>query len=355
MATEIEHPEPAAELLPPETSSPFHQAGELLPIDPAAPWKAVFEVWARGGGHSPHTIRAYRRHLERFFSWAPVHSPAQITPAMLAAWRGELESRASSTSHLAQAVAALRTLVKFCRAFPGGKHLPDSDALAVVFRSPKVSRQRPPQILHQEEIDELLETTGAERWEYVDSIGRRRSWKRSPEVRERDHALIRFMLGTGARVAEVVALKVSDLSERPSGGIDAYIARGKGSKDRTVYAPADASDALRRYLHATGRGLGGDGWLFPSPTDPDGGPLTTRAVEKLVERLMERAGIYGKRITPHSLRHTFADRFLRATDGDIVRLQEILGHSDISTTRRYLTRIRGEEVAERVPVVSEVV
>ena len=347
-----DHQTGAVEILPPETAplATRPNPGALLEIDVGAPWKTVFEVWARGADHSPHTLKAYRRHLGRFFEWAGIATPTLITPGMLSAWRAELRERCATDSSFAQAVAALRTLIRFCRGFDGGKYLPDMETLAVVFKSPKVDNQRHPQILQQDEIDSLLRVSMAPEWHYTDSMGRARRWKRSEEIRARDHALIRFMLGTGARVAEAVALAVRDLAERPSGGLDAYIARGKGKKARTVYAPADASDAMRRYLHTTDRRLGGEGWLFPSPGS--GGNLTTRAVEKILERLMKRAEIHAKRITPHSLRHTFADRFLRSTGGDVVRLQQILGHTNVKTTQRYLTKIKGEEVAESVPLVS---
>jgi site-specific recombinase XerD len=107
------------------------------------------------------------------------------------------------------------------------------------------------------------------------------------------------------------------------------VRQGKGQKDRRIALPAQARKELQAYLDVRPQ------W----PTDRlcfshSGQPLQTRDVERLVEKLARLAGIESK-VTPHTLRHTFATRFLR-DGGDLATLQSLLGHANLTTTARYL-------------------
>jgi integrase/recombinase XerC len=102
---------------------------------------------------------------------------------------------------------------------------------------------------------------------------------------------------------------------------------GKGGKERMVPVGETALEALAAYLAMRGRARGA---LFQNAR---GGRLTTRSAHRIVKRLARRAGL-GQRVTPHTLRHSFATHML-GEGADLRLIQELLGHSRLSTTQRY--------------------
>jgi site-specific recombinase XerD len=139
--------------------------------------------------------------------------------------------------------------------------------------------------------------------------------------------------GAGLRVSEVVALKVSDVdSER----MLLRIERGKGRKDRHAMLSPQLLKLLRAWWRE-GRRLGvllPRGWLFPGRNPIE--PLSTRQLSRAVHAAAEAAGIK-KRVSPHTLRHSFATHLLEQ-DTDIRVIQVLLGHAKLDTTARY-TRV----------------
>jgi site-specific recombinase XerD len=145
----------------------------------------------------------------------------------------------------------------------------------------------------------------------------------------RNAAVIALLARAGLRVGEVAALDVGDveINER-SGWV--LVRRGKGLKERRVPLALEARKRLAAYLELR-PGWAGDA-LFVSKS---GRRMSSQAVQRMVSGAAERAGIGGKRVTPHVLRHTFSTRFLRK-GGDLATLQAILGHRSLETTSRYL-------------------
>ena len=139
--------------------------------------------------------------------------------------------------------------------------------------------------------------------------------------------------GAGLRVSEVVALKASDVdSER----MLLRIERGKGRKDRHAMLSPQLLELLRAWWRE-GRRLGvllPRGWLFPGRNPIE--PLSTRQLSRAVHAAAEAAGIK-KRVSPHTLRHSFATHLLEQ-DTDIRVIQVLLGHAKLDTTARY-TRV----------------
>lgn len=139
--------------------------------------------------------------------------------------------------------------------------------------------------------------------------------------------------GAGLRVAEVVALKVGDVdSER----MLLRVEQGKGRKDRHAMLSPQLLELLRAWWRE-GQRLGAmlpQGWLFPGRNPVD--PLSTRQLNRAVHAAAEAAGIR-KRVTPHTLRHSFATHLLEQ-DIDIRVIQVLLGHAKLDTTARY-TRV----------------
>ena len=145
----------------------------------------------------------------------------------------------------------------------------------------------------------------------------------------RDRAILELMYACGLRVSEAVDLEVRrvDLEAR------ALIARGKGSKERVVPIGTEAVRAVQAYL-ARGRphlvGARIEPRLF---VNYRGGPLTRQGLYKIIGRHAKAAGLEGK-MSPHTLRHTFATHLLEG-GCDLRSVQEMLGHSDVTTTQLY--------------------
>ena len=155
------------------------------------------------------------------------------------------------------------------------------------------------------------------------------------------HRAIAFVLySSGLRVGEVVRLKVSDID---SDRMMTHVRHGKGGKDRYVMLSPVLLSVLRQYA-AVERP---HDWLFPAGHRRDR-PLTTRTVQPQVAAAAARAGI-SKRVTPHTLRHSFATHFLEA--GTNLRyIQKLLGHSRIKTTVLYTHVARKDAVEVESPV-----
>jgi integrase/recombinase XerC len=147
----------------------------------------------------------------------------------------------------------------------------------------------------------------------------------SKEKGLRDRAILELLYSSGLRVSELVGLNSDQLD------LDLGIVRvmGKGRKERIVPVGMKAIEATKSYLEERGM-VKGDGPIFVNSL---GGRLTARSVGRLVKKYTRDTGIFRK-ISPHSLRHTFATHLLDA-GADIREIQEMLGHSSLSTTQRY--------------------
>jgi integrase/recombinase XerD len=157
---------------------------------------------------------------------------------------------------------------------------------------------------------------------------------RRGRVAARNRAILALMYRAGLRVSEVCRLRLSDL-DGPS--LSVHVRRGKGGRDRVVYPDLEAWRILARWLAAH---PGGE-WAFPllraTPwrRELDGDRhVTPRYIEALVRKLARKAGI-AKRVTPHTLRHTYATEAVR--EGiPLHQVQRDLGHAHLATTAVYL-------------------
>ncbi len=313
---------------------------DLVPLKPTGElerdeWPAVLETFLGSKIERANTRRAYRRHLEALAAWCKaegIMTPAALSPALLGRYRAELLAGDVGAATRKQAIAAARSFVRWARAF--APHLPGSDILREVFAMPRAKVERPYSILTPAEAGALLDAAAAD----------------GPK----SFALVALMLGAGLRVSETTALEVRSLVETDRGELLAHV-EGKGGRSRTVPLGEDVADAVRAYLHATGRSLGEPGRLFVAEdrgasSRPVAG-MTPNAVFLILRRLVDRAAIRAKTVSPHSLRHTFAVRYLRAGRGDVAALQKILGHASLTTTQRYLDHLQVGELAETMPAL----
>jgi integrase/recombinase XerD len=152
---------------------------------------------------------------------------------------------------------------------------------------------------------------------------------------ERNQTMLRLMLNTGLRLAEVTALKWRDI-DLTTGKL--MVRQGKGAKDRTLWVAEADIDRLRGWRERQATACGTCEYVF---TTLEGAPLGHRYVQRMVKRYAAKAGI-DKNISPHTLRHSFATDLYRETS-KIRLVQKVLGHSDLSTTMIY-THIFDEEV-----------
>lgn len=158
----------------------------------------------------------------------------------------------------------------------------------------------------------------------------------------RNYCILTIFLNCGIRLSELVGINVSD--------IDFYENRikvlGKGNKERMIYLNSACIDALRAYLAVRGENpkAEGEAALFLSKRCTR---ISKRRVQQIVENALAAAGLDGKGITTHKLRHTAATLMYQYGDADVLTLKELLGHASISTTEIY-THLNNENVRNAV-------
>jgi integrase/recombinase XerD len=262
-------------------------------------------------GLSPRTLDAYGRDTDRFLAFLQgrgVGAPAAVTARDLREFTYHLRDQGLAASSIRRALSAIRTYFAFLLA----EGLVTADPSEQV-ESPAIWR-RLPDVLSRDETTRLLEAPDP---------ADRLYW--------RDRALLELAYASGVRVSELTALKARDVD------LDERFATvyGKGSRERLVPVGGPAVNAIRVYLRelrpVLERGAGkGSGALL---LNARGGGLTRMGVWKILRKHVIRAGIE-RRVTPHTLRHTFATHLLEG-GADLASVQEMLGHADIATTQIY--------------------
>jgi integrase/recombinase XerD len=278
-------------------------------------------------GASGNTIAAYRNdlsQLEGFLlakkngSGGPI-AWSTVAQGMIVEYILHLKSQDYAEATVARKVAAVKSFFAFLQAEGKLKTNP-----AETLASPKVGKSLP-HPLNDREIDELLEQP------------RRRN---TPEAK-RDSAMLELMYATGLRVTELVSLDLSDVqldAERPFVRL-----MGKGNRERQLPLLEQPSQEVSEYVKLARPRLVGtrdEAALF---VNRRGERLTRQGFWLILKGYATEAGIAG-RVTPHTLRHSFATHMLRG-GMDIRMVQELLGHANISTTQVY-TQVSREHVRE---------
>jgi len=251
-------------------------------------------------GFTEKTRQDYVRHVHAFAAFIG-RSPATATPDDIRGFQLHQRQGGMQPPSINTAVSALRFL------FTVTLDRPDLARRLTVVRQPR----RLPSVLSVEEVALLLQAAPGPKYK----------------------AAFATAYGAGLRVSEVVALKVGDIdSER----MLLRVEQGKGRKDRHAMLSPQLLERLREWWRE-GRRLGAllpGGWLFPGRNPVE--PLSTRQLNRAVHAAAEAAGIK-KRVSPHTLRHSFATHLLEQ-DTDIRIIQVLLGHAKLDTTARY-TRV----------------
>jgi integrase/recombinase XerD len=260
-------------------------------------------------GLSDRTLEAYEHDITRLVEFARTQgraAPGDITTADLRAFILLLKDLGLAPSSIARNLAAIRTYFRFLL----GENKVVADPSERI-DTPKAWKKLP-DVLSADEVAKIVEAP---------DLGHPLAW--------RDRAMLEFAYASGVRVSELTDLRVRNLH------LDEEFASvyGKGSKERLVPIGRRAIGALAIYLRETRPRLDqgkSDGRVF---LNARGGPLTRMGVWKILRQHVEAAGIE-KRVTPHTLRHSFATHLLEG-GADLVAVQEMLGHADISTTQIY--------------------
>lgn len=276
-------------------------------------------------GASGNTIAAYRNdlgQLEEFLAakkngsglkWPQIDQDAILEYILY------LKSQSYAEATVARKVAAVKSFFGFLQAEGQIKTNP-TEQLA----SPKVGKMLP-KPLSVQEIDELLEQPA----------------RRSTPEAKRDRAMLELMYATGLRVTELVSLDVHDVQlegEKP------YVRLiGKGNRERQIPLLDQPVQEVREYIQFARPRLVGERDETALFVNRRGERLTRQGFWLILKGYAHDAGILG-RVTPHTLRHSFATHMLRG-GMDIHKVQELLGHANISTTQVY-TQVSREHIRE---------
>jgi site-specific recombinase XerD len=260
-------------------------------------------------GRSQLTIRNYDFYLKNFLNWAKIKQPEEINLNLIKKFRLYLARKKLSPSTQNYYLIALRSFLKYLAKKDIKTLAPEKIELA------KTS-ERQISFLEGEDLETFLNAPLK-----VDQ----------PEILKlRDKAILELLFSTGLRISELINLKKEDINLEK----DEFSVKGKGGRWRTVFLSNQAKYWLKKYLEKR-NDL--SPFLFirhdKAVKSENLNPLTARSVQRMVKKYAKIAGLT-KKITPHTLRHSFATDLL-INGADLRAIQELLGHKNITTTQIY--------------------
>jgi integrase/recombinase XerC len=281
---------------------------------------------------SAHTLRNYASDLQQFHTYlTPPDSPpikvADIDHRVIREYLGHLHDQLQKSS-MARKLATLRSFLKFC----AREGIVRENAARLV-ATPKLPK-RVPSILSAEEMNEFLDGLA----QVQRPKAKRPSAQASQAAQDaalllqRDRAILELLYASGLRVSELTGLNIDDVDRKER----MLRVIGKGNKERIIPYGSKAEEAFERYWPIRGKLLtrsrnSGDGRaVFLSH---EGRRMGNRSVSRVVKKYVRLMNVSWD-LHPHSLRHAFASHLL-ADGADLRAIQELLGHSSLSTTQRY--------------------
>ncbi|MGI6856348.1 site-specific tyrosine recombinase XerD [Mesorhizobium sp. 1B3] len=283
----------------------------------AARIEAFLEMMSVERGASDNTLASYRRDLEDAAGYLAARQGglAGAGSSDIRAYLDDMATRGFAATSQARKLSALRQFFKFLYA----EGLRQDDPTGTL-DAPKKGRPLP-KIMSEADTGRLLDRA-AEEAEAAEGI--------ASLTAKRLHALVEVLYATGLRVSELVGLPVAVAlrDER------FFVVRGKGGKERMVPLSDAARRAMRSWLAARNSvpAFAESPWLFPASSES--GHLPRQVFARELKGLAARTGIATAKISPHVLRHAFASHLLQ-NGADLRAVQQLLGHSDISTTQIY--------------------
>jgi len=270
---------------------------------------------------SKHTYRAYCGDLSHFLTFLAQHlnkAPGldDLSNVSITDFRAWMSRKAIEGAGNASRARSLSGIKNFLGWLDKNGHM--HNAAVSTLRSPKLPRKLPRPI-HENQAMNILESA---------DLFVKDNW-----IGQRDRALFTLLYGCGLRIDEALQLNIKDMPR------DGYIrVMGKGSKERQVPVLSIVEDTIKAYLDQC-----------PYPETPDrpifvgtrGGRLNQGVAQKSMRTLRKALGL-AENVTPHALRHSFATHLLE-NGANLREIQELLGHSSLSTTQRY-TDVNMEEL-----------
>jgi integrase/recombinase XerC len=283
----------------------------------------VYLEYEKGASHN--TLNAYSRDLRKFFGFlqksgvsAKEGEAGRVTIESVRGFVGGLYRDKKKRSTIARNLAAVKSFFKYLVK----RDIVEKNPAELV-TSPKIENRLPATITVDEAFS-LVEAPQSDK-----------------PLEMRDRAILEVFYSTGIRVGELVGLNLDSVD------LESGVARvlGKGRKERITHLGSQALSVLSDYLQSGRTFLMAKGNLSEKALflNASGGRLSTRSVERLVERYRNVAGV-DKKVSPHSLRHSFATHML-GSGADLRSIQEFLGHASLSTTQKY-THISVEKLME---------
>jgi integrase/recombinase XerD len=270
-------------------------------------------------GLSKNTLESYRRDLLKFIAFmnqAQIRKPEEVNREALNFFIADLKKKGRATSTISRCIASTRSFFNY---------LLQEGLIAknptMELESPKLEKKLP-RVLTTGEVERLLAQP---------LIGDHHGL--------RDKAMLELLYASGIRVSELVSLNISDFDPR----VGFLRCSGKGMKERIVPIGSLAINSVNDYLAGSRNRLlksNGETALF---VNQHGNRMTRQGFWKILKKYARKTNINGE-ITPHTLRHSFATHLLE-NGADLRSVQEMLGHSDISTTQIY-TQITRRKIRE---------
>jgi tyrosine recombinase XerC len=273
-------------------------------------------------GYSAHTVTAYQHDLEQFLNFIYQYDSillkdfGKIDRQAIRHFLGKEYEKGNSAKTVARRLASVKSLFNY---LVQAEAIRDNPAIHI--KTPKVEKKIPT-FVQENKIEDLMKMPDA-----------------GTLIGKRDRAILELFYATGIRLNELAGLNIGSVNPQEK----LLRVLGKGNKERIVPFGKPAKNALELYLNKRG-----ESWVSPQET-----PLFTGRGEKRIARrtIQQRVNIYLKAVlggrtgaSPHTLRHTFGTHLLE-NDADIRSIQELLGHSSISSTQIY-TKVNPKKMKE---------
>ena len=271
--------------------------------------------------YSPNTIKSYENELLKFNEYLEMEELdyLKINKDNVRSYLKYLDNLKYKNSSIGRNISALRSFYRFLVI----KERIGKNIFASI-RNPKIERKLP-NFLSELDMERILEFSTNENYK--------------PNIyTSRDLLIIELLYDTGCRVDELVNIKLKDVNQTEK----SIKVLGKGAKERIVFYGEYGREYLESYLIDREVLLNGrkSEYLFVSLESDQ---LTTRRIAQIIEDILKIVGIKNK-VTPHTLRHTFATHLLN-NNADLRSVQELLGHSSLSTTQIY-THVSNERLRQ---------
>ncbi|MDE7018485.1 MAG: site-specific tyrosine recombinase XerD [Lachnospiraceae bacterium] len=257
---------------------------------------------------SNNTEMSYKRDLEKwqhFMEQKEIHRILEVTEEAMASYIQYLEESRFAAATVSRSVASLKAFYHFLM-----QEGIISEDISEKLKAPKIEKKIP-EIMSPEEVVRLLEQPGGD----------------SPKE-IRDKAMLELLYATGIRVTELITLKVTDVNMQMN-----FLICRDASKERVIPFGGAAKSALDKYLGNIRESMIEDKKSDILFANCSGQPMSRQGFWKLIKYYARKADIKAD-ITPHTLRHSFAAHLVE-NGADLRSVQEMLGHSDISTTQVY--------------------